>query len=132
MRHRPPAFVVGLQELPPDAALYAPAVDVLAQANGFRLVFEIPGAQPDRISIEVKGRLVTLRGERRPTEGESGSFLRVERAAGPFERVVELPDEPDSETAQASYADGLLTVDLPRRAAPRGRSIPIQRSGGAR
>ena len=41
----------------------------------------------------------------------------MERAAGPFERLVELPDEPDPDGAAASYADGLLTLEIPRRPA---------------
>jgi len=50
----------------------------------------------------------------------------VERAAGPFERVVELPEEPDPEGGTASYADGLLTLEIPRRPATKRRTIPIR------
>jgi HSP20 family molecular chaperone IbpA len=55
----------------------------------------------------------------------------VERAAGHFERLVELPEEPDPDGAAASYADGLLTLEIPRRPATRRRTIPIRpaRSG---
>jgi HSP20 family protein len=118
---------VGVRPPVEDATIYAPAVDVVETNMGWRLVFEIPGAQANRLAVEVRGRLVTLRGERRPTEGESGRFLRVERAAGPFERSVELPDEPDEEGARASYEDGLLTIEVPRKTGPKARSIPIRR-----
>ncbi|HEV8269143.1 MAG TPA: Hsp20/alpha crystallin family protein [Thermoanaerobaculia bacterium] len=124
----PVAFVFGVPprssgaEEPP---LHVPPVDVVEEEAGWRLVFEVPGAAPERLGVEVEGRLVTLRGDRLPTDGEKGRFLRVERVAGPFERTLELPAEPDPEGAKASYADGVLTLFIPRRATPKGRTIPI-------
>lgn len=105
----------------------APPVDVVENAAGWRLVFEIPGAVAEKTSIEVKGRVVIVRGERRATGGEGGVFLRLERATGPFERMLELPEDADAERSQAFYQDGLLVLDVPRRAGHRGRDIPIRR-----
>ncbi len=105
---------------------HLPPVDVVEEPHGWRLVFEIPGTDPESVRVDVAGRIVAVRGERRPTERSHGTFLCVERAAGPFERLVELPDEPDPDGGTASYADGLLTLDLPRRPATRKRTIPIR------
>ena len=64
------------------------------------------------------------RGPRR--EGGAASRPeRVERAAGAFERVLELPEDPDPEGSRATYADGLLMLDIPKRSGGKGRSIPI-------
>jgi len=105
----------------------APPVDVVENAAGWRLVFEIPGAVPEKTSIEVKERVVVVRGERRATEGEGGVFLRLERATGPFERALELPEDADAERSRAFYQDGLLILDVPKRTSARGRHIPIRR-----
>ena len=75
-------------------------------------------------------QVVVVRGERRPTERAHGTFLCVERSAGPFERAIELPDEPDPEGGSATYADGLLTLEIPRRPATRRRTIPIRPARG--
>jgi len=114
MRHEP---------IPPH---HAPPVDIVEEGAGWRLVFEVPGAITEKMSIDVRGKRIVVRGERRATEGECGRFLRVERAAGPFERTVELPDDADPEHAVAAYADGLLTIEIPRAARPKSRTIPIQ------
>lgn len=132
-RGRPPArwaFASGTADAggPPP---HLPPVDVVEDARGWRLVFEIPGTDPDTVRVDVAGRVVVLRGERRPTERAHGTFLCVERAAGPFERVVELPDEPDPEGGSASYSEGLLTLEIPRRPAARRRTIPIGAGRGA-
>jgi len=105
----------------------APPVDVVENAAGWRLVFEIPGAVAEKTVLEVKGRVVVVRGERRATEGAGGVFLRLERATGPFERKLELPEDADAERSHASFQDGLLTLDVPKRASSRGRDIPIRR-----
>jgi HSP20 family protein len=102
-------------------------VDVVENPSGWRLVFEIPGSVAERTTIEVKERVVIVRGERRRTEGEGGVFLRLERVTGPFERALELPEDADADHATAFYQDGLLVLDVPKRAAVRGRNIPIRR-----
>jgi HSP20 family protein len=109
-------------------AFHAPPVDVVAEAGGWRLVFEVPGAIPSTLSVEIRHRTLVLRGEQRPTDGEQGRFLRIERAAGPFERILELPEDPDPDAAKATYADGLLTLLVPRlETPPRNRTIPVRR-----
>ena len=111
--------------LPPRRPVLTPPVDVVEDARGWRLVFELPGADPDQISVDVQGRVLTLRGVRRATERVDGVFLRVERAAGAFERALELPADPDPEKTRATYADGLLVLEVPKKAASGRRSIPV-------
>ncbi|MBL8112205.1 MAG: Hsp20/alpha crystallin family protein [Acidobacteria bacterium] len=107
-----------------------PPLDVVDDGKVFRLVYEIPGADASRLSVEVSGRVVTVRGERRITEAKGGRFLRVERIAGPFERSLELPEDPEPEGAEASYSDGLLTLLVPRRSPPK-KHIPIRSTKSA-
>ena len=125
-REIPVGFFVRTGDLePPERPALVPPVDVVDHGRLWRLTFEIPGANPEEISVDVRGRILTLRGTRRPTDREDGVFLRVERAAGAFERVLELPEDPDPEGSRATYADGLLTLEVPKRSGGKGRSIPI-------
>jgi HSP20 family protein len=123
----PVSFVVDSRADLPDVGRHAPhpPVDVVDDGERWRLVFEVAGAAPEGLGIDIKGRVVTVRGFRRPTAGESGCFLRVERSVGLFERALELPEEPDPERATASFSDGLLTLEIPKLSAPKGRTIPI-------
>ncbi len=124
-RERPVAFLFG-EETSLRSDRRMPPVDVVEDANGWRLVFEVPGADPDQIAVNIQGRVLTLRGLRRATDRADGLFLRVERAAGAFERSLELPEDPDPEHTRATYTDGLLILDVPKkRATPGGRSIPV-------
>ena len=121
---RPVAFIVGEETaLRSDRRL--PPVDVVEDAQGWRLVFEIPGADPDQIAVNIQGRVLTLKGVRRATDRAGGLFLRVERAAGAFERALELPEDPDPERTRATYTDGLLVLEVPKMAGSGRRSIPV-------
>jgi HSP20 family molecular chaperone IbpA len=67
--------------------------------------------------LVVEGRKgETVRRDRRPAVRR---FHMIERASGPFRRVVRLPVGIDAGGGQARLADGLLTVVLPRRATGR-------------
>lgn len=125
----PVAFLVDGQAAIPghEAHRLAPPVDVVEDASGWRLVYEIPGAIAERTTIEVKERVVVVRGERLATDGKGGVFLRLERVTGPFESALQLPEEADAERARAFYQDGLLVVHVPKKASERGRQIPIRR-----
>jgi HSP20 family protein len=110
-----------------EAHALEPPVDVVEDERGWRLVFEIPGAVAEKTTIEVKNRVVVVRGVRRAIERGGGVFLRIERVAGPFERALELPEDADADHARAVYQDGLLFLDVPKRTSVRGRNIPIRR-----
>ncbi len=121
---RPVAFLFGEENsLRTDRRM--PPVDVVESAEGWRLVFEVAGAEPDQIEVSIHGRVLTLKGVRRATDRADGLFLRVERAVGAFERALELPEDPDPERTRATYTDGLLVLEVPKKAQSYRRSIPV-------
>ena len=44
---------------------------------------------------------------------------------GRFHRTISLPTEVDAEKIKASYADGILTVTLPKSEKAKPKQIPI-------
>jgi HSP20 family protein len=69
-----------------------------------------------------------LAGHRRPEGGEERVYQQLEIENGPFRRVVALGVDVDSDAANASYEDGILTVELPLARPAPSRTVPIQRS----
>ena len=116
---RPVAFFFGEEtSLPPDRPLLAPPVDVVEDAHGWRLVFEIPGADPDQIAVDVQGRTLTLRGFRRATDRADGLFLRVERAAGARTGCDRVCAASGAATASAPHKATMILISrVPVRAA---------------
>jgi HSP20 family protein len=99
------------------------------EANGeYKLLAELPGVRKENIQVNIDGDQVTIsaesRAEREAKEGER--VLHSERYFGKVARAVHLGQEIDESKASARYADGVLELSLPRKAAAAAKQIPIQ------
>ena len=95
---------------------WTPAVDVYETADCLYLVAEVAGLGEKDLSVQVRGRVVTLRG-RRPFARKgvsSENYYRMERSYGTFERSFTLPCPVSDSQVRAVLRDGVLTVRLQR------------------
>lgn len=94
---------------------WCPRTDVLETPDSYILRIELPGVRKDNINIEIAGNYLKVYGERR-TESEPpmAAYHSIERVQGLFERTFTLPGEVDSDSAEATYSDGLLEIVLPK------------------
>ena len=103
-----------------------PAVNIFSDKDGCVVRLEVPGVPPDQITIETQGRTLTVAGKR-DSEAPAGSgFHRRERDSGAFSRSLQLPDDLDVARTEASYAHGLLTLRVPKKAAATPRQITVK------
>jgi HSP20 family protein len=101
-------------------------VDVKETAEAYTVSAELPGVKKDEIAIEIEGNEVTISAETRREEARDGEkFLRLERAFGKTARRFALPQDLDETKAAARFADGVLELTLPKKAAVTGRKISI-------
>jgi len=88
---------------------------------------EVPGIEPDELSISAVRNRVSLAGKREiPREHDRVSYHRRERAEGSFNRTVTLPMEVDANRVTARCADGLLTLTLPKAEDAKPRQIAVR------
>ncbi|HEX8123596.1 MAG TPA: Hsp20/alpha crystallin family protein [Solirubrobacteraceae bacterium] len=114
------------------AAHYAPAVDVFYVGDPPRAVVqaELPGVDPDAVTVEVRGRELLLAGHRPPPAAEGRLYQQVEMSHGAFRRVVALGADVVADEAKATYTDGILEITLPlARPEARRRTVPITDRG---
>jgi HSP20 family protein len=90
-------------------------VDIYEKDDIVVINAELPGIAKEDISVDIKGKLVTLGGERKSDEeiNEENCYRR-ERRYGKFERTFNLPFEVSSETVKASYDNGILKLEIPK------------------
>lgn len=103
-----------------------PPVNVFSDPDGYVVKVEVPGIAPDQLSIEGNGRTLTISGKRDVEAPKGGSFHRRERGAGQFSRSLQLPDDLDVGSAQASCKQGVLTIRIPKREEAKPRQISIK------
>lgn len=107
---------------------WVPAVDVEERADALRLAFEVPGVDPNAITVAVDGRVLTVSGERafaRPGGDTGRSAYRLERRYGRFARRLTLPETIDPDRIEAHYEHGVLHLELPKRPEAQPRRIAI-------
>ena len=103
-------------------------VDVAEKNGGYLVTAELPGVRKEDIQLTIDGAQVTLAAEvKREKEAAEGErVLHTERAYGKVSRSFTLPQEIDESAAQARFADGLLELTLPKKAAAARKQISIQ------
>jgi len=95
---------------------FSPRVDVYYTDNPPRAVVKVDLAavDPADVALEIRGRQLVIAGERRPTQEAGGRlYQQIEIEHGPFRRAVELGADVVPERAEATYDDGILTVEIP-------------------
>jgi len=100
-----------------------PRVQMRDTGDALELKAEMPGIDGRNASVVIDDDVLTISGEQR--EEETKDDARTERWIS-FYRQIPLPDDIDTEQAQASYRDGVLTVRFPKtKARSNAREIPV-------
>lgn len=106
---------------------WTPALDVFETQEKFVITMELPGVSPDDVDISVEDSTLMVRGERKfYSEQQEESFLRIERRFGEFTRSLTLPSTADAESIQASFDQGVLTIEVPKKEEAKPRKISIK------
>jgi HSP20 family protein len=105
---------------------WAPAVDIYDTENELVLKADLPDVNENGLDIRIENNILTIKGERKFEEKvKEDSYLRIERAYGSFSRSFSLPSTVDSGSIKADYKNGVLTVELPKRAESKPRQVKI-------
>lgn len=109
---------------------FVPRIDVVDDEKEVRVTAELPGMDEKDIEVELTDNLLTIKGEKKREEEEKRKgFYRLERSYGSFHREIPLAEGViDTETPEASFKKGVLTVRLAKKAeAQQGaRKIPVK------
>ena len=105
---------------------WAPAVDIYETENELVLKADLPDVNEKDLDIRIESNILTIKGERKLEEKvKEDNYLRVERTYGSFSRSFSLPSMVDSGSIKADYKNGVLTVELPKRAESKPRQVKI-------
>jgi HSP20 family protein len=107
-------------------------MDVWQTEDGFHVCLDLPGVDPDSVDITTERNVLTVKAERRAEYQQGQNILIAERPQGTFTRQLQLGDTVDSENIQASYADGVLHLDLPITQAAQPRKVQVKTDSGGR
>jgi HSP20 family protein len=110
---------------------WAPAVDIYETENELVLKADIPDMNENDLDIRVENNMLTIRGERKfEQKVKEDNYLRIERTYGSFSRSFGLPNAVNTEGINATYKNGVLTVELPKRAESKPKQVKVNITNG--
>ncbi|MDI1272863.1 Hsp20/alpha crystallin family protein [Polaromonas sp.] len=104
-------------------------IDVSEKDDGYHVKADFPGVRKDDINVRIDGNVVQIDAEvkqEKETRDHGDKILRSERYWGNISRTFSLAQDVDDGKVQARYADGVLTLDLPKKASAASRKITVQ------
>ena len=109
-------------------ALPRAKVDVTEKNGTYKVTAELPGVRKEDIQVAIDGAQVTLAAEVKQEKetAKDERVLHTERTYGKVTRSFTLPQEIDEARVEARFRDGILELELPKKAAPARKAITIQ------
>jgi HSP20 family protein len=107
-------------------------MDAFRRGDEFVVQLDLPGVDPDSIDVTVEKNVLAIRAERLRPEEPSVELVAAERPHGTFSRQLFLGESLDTGHLAASYANGVLTLQIPvaERAKPRRVTVTAGESRG--
>ena len=115
-----------------DEKAHEPLVDIYATQDQLRVEVELPGVLKGDVEVYSIGNRLYIRAFKREdiaseTEDAPRGFLCLEREFGEYYREIELIVACDTSKGKAKFAEGVLTIELPKVVDRRGirKDLPI-------
>jgi len=109
-----------------EDVIWTPPVDVVEEKEKYIVELDIPGLEKDAFKLSVNDNVLYVSGERKSEETkESDLYSYYERVKGKFERSFRLPNEINSGKIVASYKNGVLRLELPKKEEAKPQLINI-------
>jgi len=100
-------------------------MDAYRDGSTFVVHFDLPGVDPASIDLTVEKNGLSVQAERIWQPGEGQQVLASERPQGKFRRQLFLGEDLDTETIEAHYEHGVLTLRIPVAEQAKARKIEI-------
>ncbi|WP_128547482.1 Hsp20/alpha crystallin family protein [Larkinella soli] len=95
---------------------HLPAVNVAEHKDGFRIEVAAPGLKREDFKLNLDHNNLTISASGETSEArQEEKYTRREFSYSSFQRTFTLPTSIDTEKIQASYNDGVLKIELPKR-----------------
>jgi HSP20 family protein len=109
---------------------FVPPVDIYEDEHKVTLKLEIPGVNQEDVDVRLENNTLTVRGERKfEKEEKEENFHRIERRFGSFSRSFTLPNTLDTDSVHANYENGVLKIELAKRAEAKPKQIKVNITG---
>lgn len=97
----------------PSGRLWNPPADVYRAQDGWIVKLDLAGICSDELQIEIRDKLLTIRGCRRDTHYREGLiYQQMEITYSRFEKTIEFPSPIEGAAIRQDYRDGFLIINV--------------------
>jgi HSP20 family protein len=116
-----------------DVGNIVPRIDVVETDKSIELTAELPGLEEDDVEISLVDNVLTIHGEKQAEQKrEDENYHVTERVYGSFYRAIELPAGIDPSRIEASMANGVLRITIPKPARNETQKVAIKKGDDAK
>ena len=109
------------------ATAITPRADVYEKESNLAVDIELPGVKKEDVVINLEHGVLTIHADKKAQhETKAKDWYCSERAYGNYERSFRLSDEIEASSIQASFEDGVLHVEMARKAKSAAQKIEIK------
>ncbi len=111
----------------PAGGMWEPAVDIIDSDEKLIVMVELPGVDKKDVKLSLSENNLIISGEiKRDEEVKKENYYCCERAYGKYARTIPLPVEVDREKASAKFKNGIIEINIPKKAEVQPREIDIE------
>jgi HSP20 family protein len=107
-------------------ASFNPAFEVKETKDSYLFKADVPGIKQQDIDVSFTGNRLTITGKREAEkQDKTDAYYTYERSYGSFTRAFTMPDGIDPNGIHADLRDGVLTVNVAKKAEAQAKKVPI-------
>ena len=104
-------------------------LDVIEEDGNYVVKASVPGVNPEDVEITLSENVLTIKGElKQENERNETNYHLRERRSGTFMRQIALPMPVNSDAVEATYENGVLTLQLPKSEAAKPKKIEVKKT----
>lgn len=113
-----------------NKAMYAPRVDVKEEKDAYTIEMDLPGHSEKDVNIELDHDNLTIESvaqetKEEKTEDKKTKYILKERRSSTFARRFTLPSDVDAKSINASFKNGVLTINMQKKSVEAPKKIEI-------
>jgi HSP20 family protein len=109
------------------ASSYSFPVDLYETQDGFVLKATLPGVTAEQLDINATADGISIKAEvKGDAQAKDQAWLLRERRYGTFQRTFALPTQIDPNQVDASFENGVLTLQLPKAETVKPKQVKVK------
>lgn len=110
-----------------ESTVWSPTLDIAETKNGYQVALDLPGLSREDVTLTFEDGMLKISGERAlPQHASDPQYHRLERWQGRFFRRLRFGDDINPDGIEAQFADGVLTIFVPKVEERQPRRIAIE------